>query len=246
MQIAWPELFAHFIADPTVETISNLENWDYLDRLPEARQLFERVPDEEKVKNDISTFFDTLFGLLDENEDGQIDSKELAPVLEVMGLAKMTAIEAKERPRDFFVKRVRENNAGRDKTVTWFLDEVYCRSVWFLGTEIKYRKSGNRYLTMIHNRRQVGSLVSLRKEPFVFRLVMSPEQILSGYDPEWLEAHGMADVVTFVRNLFGHEASLTGFGDTLVDYGKMRDLPPDEAVNFMNKLFRIVTEDRAG
>jgi len=246
MQIAWPELFSHFINDPTVETITNLESWDYLDNLPEARKLFERVPDEERVKNDISTFFDTLFSLLDENEDGQIDSEELAPVLEVMSLAKMTAIEAKERPRDFFVKQVRANNPGRDRDVDHFLNEIYMKSIWFLGTEIKYRKSGSRYLTMIFNRKQIGSLVSLKKQPFVFRLVMSPEEIISSFDADWLEKHHIQDEsITFVRNLFGHEASLTGFGDTLIDFTKMSGLPDQEAVRFMNKLFSIVTSQSA-
>ena len=43
MQIAWPELFQHFIRDPSVDTITSLQSWDYLDELPEATSLFRPV-----------------------------------------------------------------------------------------------------------------------------------------------------------------------------------------------------------
>ena len=74
MQIAWPELFQYFISDPSVDSITSLQSWAYLDGLPEANSLFDRSPDRELVKNAISAYFDTLFSLLDENDDGQIDS----------------------------------------------------------------------------------------------------------------------------------------------------------------------------
>ena len=89
MQIAWPELFEHFIADPTVETVSGLQNLEYLEALPGARQLFERHPDREKLQSDISTFFGTLFRLLDETDDGEVDSAKLDPLLEVMAVARL-------------------------------------------------------------------------------------------------------------------------------------------------------------
>ena len=66
MQIAWPELFAHFTHDPTVDTVTSLQNWEFLDRMPEAERLFKREMDRERVKVNIGTFFDTLFSLLDE------------------------------------------------------------------------------------------------------------------------------------------------------------------------------------
>jgi len=99
MQIAWPELFQFLIRDPSVGSVTSLQSWDFLDSLPEASSVFERSPDRELVKNAISAFFDTLFSLLDVNGDGQIDTKELQPVLNVMELAKMTNKQSRERPR---------------------------------------------------------------------------------------------------------------------------------------------------
>jgi hypothetical protein len=246
MQIAWPELFAHFVNDPTVDTVTSLENWDYLDKLPEAQALLARVPDREKFKNDVATFFDTLFSVLDENDDGQIDSREMKPVVEVMALARMTAVEHKERPRDFFVRKVRENNAGKSALVDTFLDNVFMKSIWYLGSECQYRKSGGRYVTIVHNGRQIGSLVSLRSQPFVFRLAMSPEQVTRRLNDYWKSKHAVRkEAITLARSMFDKEASLTGFGDTVVDFSKMTNLPAKEAIGMMNALFRIVTGDES-
>jgi hypothetical protein len=244
MQIAWPELFAHFVNDPTVDTVTNLENWQYLGKLPEAQPLLDRVPDREKFMNDVATFFDTLFSVLDENDDGQIDSREMEPVIEVMTLARMTAVEVRERPRDFFVRKVRENNAGESALVETFLENVFMKSIWYLGSECQYRKSGDRYVTIVHEGKQIGSLVSLKSQPFVFRLAMPPEQVARGLNDYWKSKHAVRkEAITLARSMFDREASLTGFGDTVVDFSKMTNIPAKEAIGMMNALFRIVTGD---
>ncbi len=243
MQIAWPELFQHFIRDPSVDTITSLQSWAYLDGLPEAVSLFERSPDKELVKNAISAYFDTLFSLLDENDDGQIDTRELQPVLEVMELAKITSVESYERPRDWFIRRVHENNVDGSPLIESFLDKVFMKSVWYVGTQIKYRRAGSRYITLVYKRRQIGTLVSLKSQPLVFRLAMSPERVMASLKEYWTSKHTVqSEAITLVRNTFGREASLTGYGDTLVDFSKMTNMPSTEAIKLLNALFRIVTE----
>jgi hypothetical protein len=117
MQIAWPELFQYFTRDPSVDLITSLQNWEFLDDLPEAASLFDRSPD-------------------------------------------------------------RENNVDASPLVESFLENVFLKSVWYLGTEIKYRRVGHRYVTLVHDRRQGGTIVSLKSQPFVFRLAMSPEKVM--------------------------------------------------------------------
>jgi len=242
MQIAWPELFRFFIRDPSVDSITSLQSWDFLDDLPEASSLFDRSPDRELVKNAISAYFDTLFSLLDENDDGQIDSRELQPVLEVMELAKMTNVETRERPRDWIVRLIHENNVDASPLIDSFLENVFKKSVWYLSTEIKYRKAGNRYVTLVYDRRQIGTLVSLKSQPFVFRLAMSPERVMAALKEYWNSKHSVKkDAIVLVRNTFSSEASLTGFGDTLVDFSKMTHMPSKEAIKLLNVLYRIVT-----
>jgi hypothetical protein len=242
MQVAWPELFQHLIRDPSVDNITSLQSWAYLDKLPEAANLFQRSPDKELVKNAISAYFDTLFSLLDENDDGQIDSRELRPVLDVMELAKITNIESRERPRDWFISLVRQNNGDNNPLIESFLDKVFMQSIWYLGTEIKYRKAGARYITLAHNRNQIGTLVSLKTQPLVIRLAMSPELVMLGLKEYWDSKHSVkSETISLVRNTFDKEASLTGYGDTLVDFSKMTNMPTSEAIKLLNALYRIVT-----
>lgn len=245
MQIAWPELFQYFIRDPSVGSVTSLQSWDFLDALPEAANLFVRSPDKELVKNAISAFFDTLFRLLDVNDDGQVDAKELSPVLEVMKLAKMTNVESRERPREWIVRRIHENNVDSSPLVDTFLENVFKKSVWYLGTEIRYHRAGHRYVTLVHNRRQIGTIVSLKSQPFVFRLAMSPERVMSVLKDYWRRKKPLKkEAIVLVRNTFGTEASLTGYGDTLVDFSKMTYMESKEAIQLLNALYQIVTDGK--
>ncbi|MCW8927106.1 MAG: KAP family NTPase [Xanthomonadales bacterium] len=243
MQIAWPELFQYFIRDPSVDSVTSLQSWEFLDGLPEAASLFGRSPDTALVKNAISAYIDTLFSLLDDNDDGQIDGNELRPVLQVMELAKMTNAETRERSREWIVRRVRENNIDNSPLVDSFLDNVFLKSVWYLGSEIKYRKAGRRYVTLVHDRKQIGTIVSLKAEPFVFRLAMSPENVMKALKGYWKSKQSLKkEAIVLVRNTFGSEASLTGFGDTLVDFSKMTYMQSEQAIKLLNLLYQVVTE----
>ncbi len=243
MQIAWPELFQYFIRDPSVGSVTSLQSWDFLDSLPEVNSLFERSPDRELVKNAISAFLDTLFSLLDVNGDGQIDSKELQPVLNVMELAKMTNTQSRERPREWIVRRIIENNVDASPLVNTFLENVFKKSIWYQGTEIRYHRAGPRYVTLVHNRRQIGTIVSLKTEPFVFRLAMSPERVMSAMKDYWNSKQTVKkEAIVLVRNTFGTEASLTGYGDTLVDFSKMTYMASTDAIKLLNVMYQIVTE----
>jgi hypothetical protein len=243
MQIAWPELFQHFIRDPSVGSVTSLQSWDFLETLPEVSNLFERSPDKELVKNAISAYFDTLFSLLDVNGDGQIDSKELRPVLKVMELAKMTNVESRERPREWIVRRIHENNTDESPLVDTFLENVFKKSIWYLGTEIRYHRAGPRYVTLVHDRRQIGTIVSLKSQPFVFRLAMSPERVMQGLKDYWTSKQTVKkEAIVLVRNTFGTEASLTGYGDTLVDFSKMTYMASSDAIKLLNALYQIITD----
>jgi len=244
MQVAWPEMFQFLIREPSVGSVTSMQSWDFLESLPEAHRLFERVSDRETVKNAISAYFDTLFSLLDVNGDGQIDSKELQPVLNVMEHAKMANTQARERPREWIVRRIVENNVDESPLINTFLENVFKKSVWYLGTEIRYYRAGPRYVTLVHNRRQIGTIVSLKSQPFVFRLVMSPERVMNGLKDYWTSKQTVKkEAIVLVRNTFGTEASLTGFGDTLVDFSKMTYMASKDAVKLLNALYQIVTHD---
>ena len=156
----------------------------------------------------------------------------------------MTNIESRERPREWLVRRIHENNVDASPLVVSFLENVFMKSVWYLGTEIKYRRAGHRYVTLVHDRRQIGTIVSLKSQPFVFRLAMSPERVMTALKDYWTSKQAVKkEAIVLVRNTFGSEASLTGYGDTLVDFSKMTYMPSKQAIKLLNVLFQIVTEN---
>ncbi len=240
MQIAWPELFTYFTRQPNGETIRNLENWEFLEKLPEAKKILQRVPDEDAEKNKIATYFDTLFDLLDDDDSGDIDDKEIEPVLKMMRLAKMTSTEIQERTRDYFIKRFNENNKERqDSVASSFMDDIFRPSRWFTDSDLDYRKSGNRYVTLVHNRKQVGSLISLRsnRRKFIFRLAMPSKKIIDRLNSF---QDDLIDLNKCIRPLSEKESALTGFGNTIIDYYSM-DFDNERKIDLINQIFSIIT-----
>jgi hypothetical protein len=82
----------------------------------------------------------------------------------------------------------------------------------------------------------------LKSQPFVFRLAMSPERVMKALkDYGKNERSVKKEAIVLVRNAFGSEASLTGYGDTLVDFSKMTYMPSMDAIALLNALYQIVT-----
>ena len=54
---------------------------------------------------------------MDKDDSGDIDDKEIEPVLKMMRLAKMTSTEIEERTRDYFMKRFNDNNKTNSDNV---------------------------------------------------------------------------------------------------------------------------------
>jgi hypothetical protein len=253
MQIAWPELFSYLAKNPTADTVSELESWDYLNSLPEAKRLFERVPDEDAVKNNISTFFDTLFSLLDKNSDGQISSKEMEPVLTMMELAKMTNVSTTQRPREYLVETLFQNNNGEPnkKVRNDFLKNVFMQSELYRNNQLEYKKSGSRYVTLVYDRKQIGSIVSIKKRPFVFRLAISQTDINDYLENRnWVKDYfnrGESLLLEkIVRGTNESEANLTGYGNTIIDYEEMYKSKLDEElmIRLLNNIYSFLTNQQ--
>ena len=240
MQIAWPELFAHFMAEPSSETIQNMENWEYLERTPELQPLFNRAPNREKLMNDISTFVDTMFEQLDKDGDGQISDKEFETIEKVLRAAQFTAVEIKRRPRDIFVDTISRNATGENSAgLLKFVEEVFKKSKFYLNTDIKFRASGTRYVTLVYNRKQLGSVVSLKRNPFIIRLNANPHDLRTRLANLLPNIDG-EEVVRFVRDLDGEERSLTGFGESIVNLENLMVMNPADGINILNAIVNAV------
>ena len=234
MQIAWPEVFSHFMSEPTSETIQNLENWEYLEGTPELKPLFERSADGEKLMNDISTFIDTLFSMIDKDGNGQLTAEEFEPVQKVLMMAKFTNIQPCPRPRDVFLSNALAN-CKKNQSLHDFLTAIYKKSKFYTSAEIKYRPAGKRYVTLVYKRRQLGSVVTLAKHPIVIRLNGHPDAILKEVKNIIGDHHEVA-TIQYVRDFERDEGSLTGFGDAIVDLPRLMELAEEQQLRLLNAI----------
>lgn len=229
MQIAWPEIFAHFAKSATETTIKQIENWDEQEKIPYINKLYDRTPNLEQLKSNISAFFDMLFELLDEDFDGSLRQAELKPVWDALYVAKLTTSRDFKEPFDIFKDLVKDNSKGKNE-IQDIIESLY-KSKWISGGDIELALSGKRYVTLIYKRKQIGSLVTLKNRPLIFRLNLDDQDIKQ----EMVKDYSEQELESIIRPL--EETSLTGFGGTLIDYSK---LPSGSTrIKFLNNLFSV-------
>jgi hypothetical protein len=235
LQIEWPELFAFFVSDPSSKMLEKMEDWDYLDALPQARKIFLRSSDPEQIKQNISGYFDLLFELLDDGNDGIISNKEMEPLHNLLDLARLTTvaqIEKNQDPSIAFWDLVNINNNSKIYHPSY---DFIRKSLWGKSESLSLKKSGERYVTLVMNRRQVGSWVTLKSDPFIFRLKLDQESLISALlkhytdsDTDWLR--------TCIRSY--DRTQKTGIGQSEIFITGLKD--EKKMIEFLNNLFRVV------
>ncbi len=233
MQVAWPEVFNYFVKSPTPNTIKNIENWEYLDQIPFIDKLYNRTPNVEQLKGNISAYFDIFFELLDKEEDsvGVLTRKELQPVWELLRIAKLTVEKDFRQPLDVFIDIVQGNDR---KGVYSRILQMYRQSKWGTSNHVDYKLSGKRYVTMISNRKQIGSLVSLKSTPLIFRLDIEEKTLKDAIRAEIEDETLGLDYITAVES-----DSLTGFGQTVIDLGALHQKYGQGSWKTLNTIFQV-------
>ena len=244
MQIAWPEIFTFFAKNPNETTIRQIEDWNEQEKIPFINKLYDRTPNKELLKSHISAFFDLLFELLDEDSDGSLSNKELKPVWDTLYVAKLTNQRDFKEPFDIFQSYVLENaSSKRADDVQNQLDKLKL-SKWISGRGIEFQLSGRRYVTLVYNRKQIGSLVTLKTRPLIFRLNADDQLLRDTYlesNTLELDEHLLTELIKPVEN-----ASLTGFGDTVVDLDSLYKIDEKKQSTFLNDLCSYVTNVNNG
>lgn len=224
MQVAWPEIFNYFLVRPTPDRIKQIENWDHLDTIPFINKLYDRTPNKEELKSKISAYFDMFFSIVDRDGDGDISEDEFIPVYTVLKKCKYTRFERFQEPLDEFIDLTR-GNGGPDE----FLKNVYRKSLWHMSNEVDLKVAGKRYSTLVYKRRQIGSLVTMKTEPLLFRIDFNANEIISLMPPNDYIDHNL-----WIYPL--QEDSKSGFGRTVIDF---RELPSKstESRELLDQLF---------
>lgn len=235
MQVAWPEIFNFFVKSPTPATIKNIEDWEYLDQIPFIDKLYNRTPNVEQLKANISAYFDIFFDLLDHEDDSQgvLTRSELKPVWDILRVARLTVEKDFRQPFDVYADIVRKNDS---KDVFRSVLKIYRHSKWVTSSGIDYKLSGKRYVTIVYNRKQIGSLVSLKTNPLIFRVDVE-DNILIDYMANELEIE--KEKLDFIEAL--QADTLTGYGKTLVDLQKLYQRFNNDSLKVLNVLFQATS-----
>ena len=209
LQVAWPEIFNYFLVRPTPDRIRQIENWNHLDTIPFINKLYDRTPNKEELKAKISAYFDLFFEIVDIDGDGNITNDEFEPVFSVLKKCKYTRFDKFEEPLDKFISSVHSNKGPVE-----FLRTIFKRSQWNLSNDIDLKISGKRYSTLVYNRRQIGSLVTMKTEPLLFRIDFNAADLIR----QMPEIDG-ADYHKIVYPLT--DESKSGFGRTIIDFNQL-------------------------
>ena len=232
MQVAWPEIFSFFVKSPTPTTIKKIEDWDNLDKIPFIEKLYDRSPNIDQLKSNISAYFDLFYDLLDEDNSGHISQKELKPVHEILRVARLTIATDFRQPTDVFFDLLEKNDVKRSFSR---IKDCFKKSKWITTGKFDYRMSGKRYATIVHNRKRLGSLVTLKTNPFILRLDID-ELLLE----EYLKNHfnETLDIESLIKPI--DDESLTGFGDTMIDLEILSNVDDKFIQKVFNRLFEYM------
>jgi len=188
LQLAWPEIFNYFAANPSPGVFQQLEDGNYIAEIAEAKPLFDRVKDPLETQSKISAFFDQFLMLIDNQDgdgknNGEISTTEFRPVWQVLKDTNLTNAKLEDIPEQWkeFSSMV-TINLERTKLKNWIKQDneekrtiATNRRVSFLLYAFQHGKWNNQlyfrllegaksFRNMYWGKKHIGSLVSTQGE----------------------------------------------------------------------------------
>lgn len=175
MQLAWPELFAHFSKEPNLNGLSLMQDFDYLENLKGMKTLLKRVHNPEETMSNITGFIDEYIALIDANGDGTISHEEFSPIFKMMVDANLTSARYIGLEEDWkkLQEMIMENM--KDKNDTDMIKKVFAlfrnnKSKWHHGNKFSLLSAGKKFYNITWSRKQIGSFASTQSDPVQFYL----------------------------------------------------------------------------
>ena len=237
LQLEWPEVFNHFMENPSPETIAMYQNFDYLDRIPGVDALWARSADQRHVKSRITGFFDEYIALIDKDENENIEASEFQPIWKMMSDANLTSVELKDSTEDWkrLLDRIRLNmgTQGADENGLAVLTALFRggRSKWHNNLKFKLYEAGKKFFNVLWDGRQVGTISTMKCEPIQIYFKVSPDTVHTGLSEE------LRKYVQDYRGK-GHR----GVGDTKIEFALLAQTGREgDRAALMNRMHEIVT-----
>ena len=239
MQIAWPEVFNFFAKSPTDSTIKKIENWEEQQNIPFINKLYDRTPNVDLLKSNISAYFDLIYDVLDGDGNGHLTQNELEPIWNALYLANLIQDINFHEPFDSFRNLVENNSSGNKKNYNDVISALK-KSKWLTSNDFEFKLSGTRYVTLVHKRKQVGCLVTLKTNPLIFRLNVDRDFIISHIETDKIIEKNDINLNELIMAL--EDSSLTGFGDTILNLELLNSLDESLKLFVLNQIAKSVID----
>jgi len=200
-QLSYPELFDHFLNDPTPQHLQQMQDLDYLEGLSAIDKIAQRVGDIEDAKADITSFFDQLVLILDASDKWEVTAEEFQPVWDVIQYTSLSG--AANGPSGDMWDQIREmimefaEDAGTGEKATEEMEgaiRLMENSEWGNPLRIEAKDGGIHFFNLFWGGDLVGSITSTKGDPLQF--YVEPESMkdlranLNGNSEEYLEKVG--------------------------------------------------------
>jgi hypothetical protein len=237
-QLAYPELFDHFLRDPSPQRLQQMQELDYLNDLSAMRKISHRVGDIEDVKTDVTSFFDQLVIILDESDEWHVTAEEFQPVWDVIrytslaGAAGGTSGDIWEQIRDM-VQEFAVSADANEEAIEEMTDAVRLieNSEWGNPLRIEAKDGGIHFFNLFWGGNLVGSITSTKGDPLQFYVKAESVENLRGR-----LSNGLGDQFEEVGK------SHYGEGTVRVHLRKLLNIDRNRSLEFLKKLNKAVVK----
>jgi hypothetical protein len=179
LQMEWPEVFQHFVLNPSPAALSQYKDWDFLASLPEVRRMLDRYPDPDQLRSNISGFFDEILMLIDTDEDNVITVEEYKPVWDILRDAGLTNVEITSS--DQLWAPLEELLPDHAHAHPWIADfmEVLRRSSLSNLRQCRALKAGKSIVDILWDHRRLGSFVCTQSDPLRLHVEVAGDALAS-------------------------------------------------------------------
>lgn len=231
MQIEWPEVFAHFVRNPSPALLQKFESWEFVSQMPELRQMWKRYQDQDQARTNLLGFFDELIAVVDEDGSGNISVEEFRPIWTILRDAQLTNVDLPDGSKLWqpLQELLAEGltAAPKYRAVVDSLQE----STWNDPICLRLKRAGRRFVNMIWDDRLLASIVTAKRFPLqIYVEVKDPATFIAA----------AGDLPAVFENA---ETGHFGIGNLEVVADRLLELEPAARRAFFNELHRRLLAD---
>lgn len=222
VNLCWPEIFTMLMEDASLKSVSQLQDFDFIESCSALVPLLRRSHDAESLKSLIAGFFDELVSLIDTDGSGDISEDEWTIVRKILSDSNLISYDERDDSRGWraLETKIRINAANASprclQDALQALTFLKNHHSWGQQSNIRLVEAGKRFVHVMLGRRQIGSMVTTGKDVFTFYLkgahgdlvASSPSLAPYATDVASVGHYGVGDIKIDIARLCGDQAAI--------------------------------------